>query len=80
MVGGLSALGAALYSIGMPKDSVIQYEAAMKADGFLVIAHGGAEDIARAKAILGAANSTRLEVHAGAKGVEPTDHLVPAGV
>ena len=27
MVGGLSALGAALYSIGIPKDSVIQYEA-----------------------------------------------------
>jgi hypothetical protein len=40
MVGGLSALGAALYSIGIPKDSVIQYEAAVKADSFLVMAHG----------------------------------------
>lgn len=40
LVGGLSALGAALYSIGVPKDSVIQYEAAVKADGFLVLAHG----------------------------------------
>src|ERR1039458_2121664 len=28
VVGGLSAFGAALYSIGVPKDSVIQYEAA----------------------------------------------------
>jgi len=28
VVGGLSALGAALYSIGIPKDSVIQYETA----------------------------------------------------
>jgi hypothetical protein len=78
MVGGLGALGAALYSIGIPKDSVIQYEAALKGDGFLVMAHGGAEDITRAKAILGSANATRLEVHAGAKAVEPTDHLVPA--
>jgi hypothetical protein len=79
MVGGLSALGAALYSIGVPKNSVIQYEAAVKADGFLVMAHGGAEDIARAKAILGTANPSRLDVHAGAKAVEPTDHLVAAG-
>jgi hypothetical protein len=29
MVGGLSAIGAALYSIGVPKDSVIQYETAV---------------------------------------------------
>src|SRR5579862_5937508 len=28
VVGGLSALGAALYSIGIPKDSVVNYEAA----------------------------------------------------
>src|SRR5580692_4234926 len=31
IVGGLSALAAALYSIGIPKDSVIQYETALKA-------------------------------------------------
>ncbi len=43
MVGGLSALGAAFYSIGIPKDSVVQYETAVKADGFLVTAHGTAE-------------------------------------
>jgi hypothetical protein len=71
VVGGLSALGAALYSIGIPKDSVIQYEAAVKADGFLVMAHGGAEEIARAKAILGTANPSRLEVHAAPKALKP---------
>lgn len=71
VVGGLSALGAALYSIGIPKDSVIQYEAAVKADGFLVMAHGAAEEIARAKAILGTANPSRLEVHADPKAVKP---------
>ena len=67
MVGGLSALGAALYSIGIPKDSVLQYETAVKADGFLVMAHGTAEEMARAKAILGTANPSRLDVHAGVK-------------
>ena len=55
VVGGLSALGAALYSIGIPKDSVIQYETAVKSDSFLVMAHGTAEEMARAKTILGTA-------------------------
>jgi hypothetical protein len=65
LVGGLSALGAALYSLGVPKDSVLQYETALKADNFLVMAHGTAEEVARAKAILGTANPSRLDVHAG---------------
>ena len=79
VVGGLSALGAALYGIGVPKDSVIQYEAAVKADGFLVMAHGTAEEIARAKAVLGTLGPSRLDIHHGTKPVEPADHLVPAG-
>jgi hypothetical protein len=64
MVGGLSGLGAALYSIGVPKDSVIQYETALKAGSLLVMAHGTAADMARAKAILGTASPSRLDVHA----------------
>ena len=40
VVGGLSALGAALYSLGIPKDSVLAYETAVKADDFLVMARG----------------------------------------
>jgi alkyl hydroperoxide reductase subunit AhpF len=52
VVGGLSALGAALGSLGIPKDSVVKYEAAIKADKFLVIAHGTADDVAKAKGIL----------------------------
>jgi len=73
VVGGLSALGAALYSIGVPKNSVIQYETAIKADSFLVMAHGTAADIARAKTILNTANPSRLDVHAGVKAKEPAE-------
>jgi hypothetical protein len=62
VVGGMSALGAALYSVGIPKDSVIAYEAAVKADEFLVMAHGGEAETSRAKAVLGAANASRLDV------------------
>jgi hypothetical protein len=78
VVGGLSALGAALYSIGVPKDSVVQYESALKADNFLVTAHGTAEEMARAKAILGTATPSRLDVHAGLKAAPPADHVVHA--
>jgi hypothetical protein len=78
VVGGMSALGAALYGIGVPKDSVIQYETAVKADSFLVMAHGPTAEVARAKAILATANPSRLDVHAGVKSVQPADGLVPA--
>jgi hypothetical protein len=61
--GGLSAIGAALYSIGIPKNSVVDYEAAVKADNFLVLAHGATADMARAKAILSPANALRVESH-----------------
>ena len=78
VVGGMSALGAALYGIGVPKDSVIQYESAVKADSFLAMAHGTADEIVRAKAILGTANPSSLDVHAGVKSAHPADALVPA--
>lgn len=79
VVGGLSALGAALYGIGVPNDSVIQYEAAVKADSFLVMAPGPAEEVARAKAILGTLKPSHLDAHAGVKAAEPARHLAHAG-
>jgi uncharacterized membrane protein len=51
-LGGLEALGAGLYSLGIPKDSIIQYETALKANKFVVIAHGTSEELSRAKDIL----------------------------
>ena len=38
VVGGLSAIGAGLYSLGIPKDSILQYETALKSGKFVVIA------------------------------------------
>ncbi len=35
--GGLGVLGAAFASIGVPKDSVLQYQTVLAADNFLVI-------------------------------------------
>lgn len=70
LVGGISALAAALYSIGVPKDSVIEYETALKTDSFLVMAHGPATEIARAKAILGTVDPSRIDVHTGTRTTE----------
>src|SRR5471030_2936775 len=78
VVGGLSALSAALYGIGIPKDSVIKYEAAIKADGFMVMAHGTAEEMARAKSVLGTASPTRLDMHTGVTVPESAARLAPA--
>jgi hypothetical protein len=63
VVGGLSALGAALVSVGIPKDSVLRYETALKADKFLVIAHGTADEVAKAKSILETHKAESAEVH-----------------
>ena len=79
LVGGLSALGAALHSIGVPKDSVLQYEAALKADSFLVMAHGTPQEMARANTILGTVNPSRLDLHMVTATAEPAGHLVHAG-
>ena len=63
VAGGLSALGAALYSIGIPKDSIIQYEEMVRNDEFLVVAHGSAAQIAHARNLLEAKGPRRLDVH-----------------
>jgi uncharacterized membrane protein len=68
VVGGLGALAAALYSIGIPKDSVMKYETAIKSDKFLVIAHGTADEVAKAKGILETAGAAQVDFHPGIRG------------
>jgi hypothetical protein len=63
IVGGLSALGAGLYSVGIPKDSVIKYETAVKADKFLVIVHGTEEEVKKAKEIIQSTHPVESEAH-----------------
>ena len=52
VVGGLSALGAALTQIGVPKEQIIKYEAALKVDKYLLVVHGSAEDQEKARSVL----------------------------
>lgn len=52
VVGGMSALGAGLYSVGIPKDSIVNYETQIKAGKFVVIAHGVGARVEKSRTIL----------------------------
>jgi hypothetical protein len=61
--GGASVLAAALTSMGIPKNSVIQYEADLKANKFLLIASGTPAQVEQARGIL-AERGVTAQVHA----------------
>ncbi len=55
IVGGLSALGAALASIGIPNNSVLKYETELKNGKMILVVHGTAEEVTQANDVLQAA-------------------------
>lgn len=63
VAGGLSAVGAGLYSLSIPKDSIVQYETALKAGKFVLIAHGSLEDTTHAREILNRTDPETLKHH-----------------
>ncbi|MBI3870158.1 MAG: DUF1269 domain-containing protein [Verrucomicrobia bacterium] len=63
VAGGLSALGAGLFSIGIPKDSILQYETAVKSGKYVLIAHGSEEESVHARGILKNTNPEALAKH-----------------
>ena len=63
LVGGLSALGAGLYSIGIPKNSVVEYETALKSDKFLLMAHGTTDEVTKARDILQTTRPVHVALH-----------------
>ncbi len=52
VVGGMSALGAALTQLGASKEEVIRYETALKADKYVLMVQANADDIAKAHTVL----------------------------
>ena len=61
LVGGFSALIGALTTIGVPKDSIVKYETALKAGSFLLIAHGTEAEVLSAKNLLANSSATSLD-------------------
>ncbi len=75
VLGGLSAVGAGFYSLGIPESSILQYEDAIKSDKFVLIAHGSLEDTIRAQEILTLTGPEALDHHQLC-----TNNLVPEAV
>src|ERR1700679_2764771 len=63
VVGGVSALGAGLFSIGVPKDSIIEYETQLKAGKFVVIAHGSPDEVRIGKDTLAMTQHQGVQQH-----------------
>jgi hypothetical protein len=54
-----------LYSMGIPKDSIVKHEAALKTDQFLLIVHGTASEVAKAKDIIETTLPAQFSLHSG---------------
>lgn len=63
VVGGLSAVGAGLYSIGIPQNTVLQYDVALTAGKFLLIVHGTPDEVAKAREVLSKTAPSLMETH-----------------
>ena len=68
-VGGLSVLGAGLYSMGIPKDSIVRYETALRTDKFVLVAHGTADEVMKARDTLKKTSPEESNVHFADQGV-----------
>jgi hypothetical protein len=64
VMGGLSAIGAGLYGMGIPKDSIVQYELALKTDKFLLMVHGTASEVEKARGIIASTRPLHVTLHA----------------
>lgn len=62
--GAVGVLAAGLASVGIPKDSVVKYELAVKAGNFLVLVRGTKEIAVHARAVLGTTGAVQLMAHA----------------
>jgi len=63
VVGGLSAVGAGLVGIGIPRDSVVRYELAIKTDQYLLVVHDAAIQVAKAREIISATRPVNVTLH-----------------
>lgn len=61
VAGGVGALGAVLTSLGVPKNSIVKYETQLRADKFLLIAHGSAAEVEQARSILQRAHAAQVD-------------------
>jgi uncharacterized membrane protein len=67
VVGGVSVLGAGLFSIGIPKDSVLKYDIALKNGKYLLIVNATIAEVDKARGILGSSQAGSVDWHSEAE-------------
>jgi uncharacterized membrane protein len=63
VVGGLSAIGAGLYSIGIPKNSILKYDVALKEGQFLLVVHSTSDEVAKARDVIKTTDASQVDTH-----------------
>jgi hypothetical protein len=53
----------ALSAIGVPKNSMLRYATAIRADRFLLVVHGDASEVQRARDLLAATDVNTIDHH-----------------
>ena len=76
LVGGLSALGATLANLGLTREQAIRYETQLKADRYLLIAQGTAEEVAEAHRTIAGARPSDTEIVVSAASEKEAQHVV----
>ena len=74
VVGGISALAGALMALGIPRDSVLRYEVALKANKFMLVVHGDAQEIQRAHELLKSSGLASFDHHVAQEAVPAPVH------
>jgi len=59
----VSVVGAGLASIGIPRDSILKYDLALKTDKYLLLVHGPADEVLKAKHIIAATKQSDHSTH-----------------
>lgn len=64
VTGGMTVIGAALSNLGIPKDSVLNYETALRSSKFILMVHGTTEEVAHAQCIIQTKRARSIDTHA----------------
>lgn len=60
---GAGLLGGGLRRLGIPRESIVRYESELRSERLLLVAHGTAEELIRAKDILHFTHPAELNIH-----------------
>jgi hypothetical protein len=65
----LTAVGAGLYSLNIPRASVRRYESAIKSHKLLLIAHGSPQELLKSREVLRVSRPDEMDLHFAEEGV-----------